>query len=35
MTPNPEVARVAQEVRERLGRAKAGLVNGATPLTQH
>lgn len=26
MTPNPEVARVAQEVRERLGRVKAALV---------
>ena len=35
MTPNPEVARVAHEVRERLDRVKTALVNGATPLTQH
>jgi len=34
MTPNPEVARVAHEVRQRLNRVKAALVNGATPLTQ-
>ena len=30
MTPNPEVARVAHEVRERLERVKAALLNGAT-----
>jgi uncharacterized protein (DUF302 family) len=35
MTTNPEVARVAQEIRERLDRVKAALVNGAPPLTQH
>ncbi len=35
MTTNPEVARVAHEVRERLERVKAALVNGATKLTQH
>ena len=35
MTTNPEVARVAHEVRERLDRVKAALVNGATPLSQH
>ena len=35
MTTNPEVARVAHEVRERLERVKAALVNGATQLTQH
>ena len=35
MTPNPEVARVAHEVRERLDRVKTALVNGTTPLTQH
>ena len=35
MTTNPEVARVAHEVRERLDRVKAALVNGATQLTQH
>ncbi len=35
MTTNPEVARVAHEVRERLGRVKAALVNGAEQSTQH
>jgi len=35
MTTNPEVARVAHEVRERLDRVKAALVNGATHLAQH
>ena len=35
MTPNPEVARVAHEVRERLDRVKTALVNGTTQLTQH
>jgi len=35
MTTNPEVARVAHEVRERLDRVKAALVNGATQLPQH
>ena len=35
MTTNPEVARVAHEVRERLDRVKAALVNGAAQLTQH
>ena len=35
MTSHPEVARVAHEVRERLDRVKAALVNGAAPLTQH
>ena len=35
MTTNPEVARVAHEVRERLDRVKAALVNGAASLTQH
>jgi len=35
MTTNPEVARVAHEVRERLDRVKAALVNGATQLNQH
>ena len=29
MTTNPEVARVAHEVRERLDRVKVALVNGA------
>jgi uncharacterized protein (DUF302 family) len=31
MTPNPEVARVAQEVRERLNRVKAALVGAPRP----
>ena len=35
MTTNPEVARVAHEVRERLDRVRAALVGGATPSTQH
>ena len=35
MTTNPEVARVAHEVRDRRERVKAALVNGATQLTQH
>ena len=35
MTTNPEVARVAHEVRERLDRVKAALVSGATQLIQH
>ena len=35
MTTNPEVARVAHEVRERLDRVKAALVSGAIQLTQH
>jgi len=35
MTTNPEVARVAHEVRERLDRVKAALVNSATQLPQH
>jgi len=35
MTTNPEVSRVAHEVRERLDRVKAALLNGATQLTQH
>ena len=35
MTTNPEVARVAHEVRERLDRIKAALVNSATQLTHH
>ena len=30
MTPNPEVARVAHEVRERLERVKAALLNDST-----
>ncbi len=34
MTTNPEVARVAHEVRERLDRVKTVLVNGATPKNQ-
>ena len=35
MTTNPEVARVAHEVRERLDRVMAALVDGATQSTQH
>lgn len=35
MTTNPEVGRVAHEVRERLDRVKTALVNGAKQLTQH
>ena len=35
MTTNPEVARVAHEVRERLDRVKAALVNGAKQSTPH
>jgi len=35
MTPNPEVARVAHEVRKRLDRVKTALVNGATQLIQN
>jgi uncharacterized protein (DUF302 family) len=31
MTPNPEVARVAQEVRERLNRVKTALVGAPRP----
>ena len=34
MTTNPEVARVAHEVRERLDRVKAALVSGAAPSTE-
>jgi uncharacterized protein (DUF302 family) len=34
MTSNPEVARVAHEVRERLQRVKSALVNGATPTAK-
>ena len=34
MTTNPEVARVAHEVRERLDRVKGTLVNGAAQLTE-
>lgn len=34
MTTNPEVARVAQEVRELLGRVKATLVGGALSATK-
>ncbi len=35
MTTNLEVTRVAHEVRERLDRVKAALVNGAAQLTPH
>ena len=35
MTTNPEVARVAHEVRERLDRVKAALVNGTAQSTPH
>ena len=35
MTTNPEVARVAHEVRERLDRVKAALVGSATQAAHH
>ena len=35
MTTNPEVARVAHEVRERLDRVRAALVGGATQALQY
>ncbi len=35
MTTNPEVARVAHEVRARLDKVKAALVSGAAPLIRN